>query len=208
MAAASGMRRNEMLALRWVDVDLSTGMVTVKRNVEDSAIHGRRVGTPKSARSIRTFQIDPSAIAMLKRERERHRRLVAGVPDGSEANASLVKLPSDALCFPAADSDDITRLRNPTSVSTSFGQHAAKAAFPGLTLHDVRASHGTVLLDNGVPVHTVAERLGHDAKTLLAHYARRTKRSDATRRPSSAGSWGACWKNWAKIDKHWAEQLR
>jgi len=47
-----------------------------------------------------------------------------------------------------------------------------------IRFHDLRASHATVLLDKGVPVHVVAKRIGDDAATLLRWYAKRTKKAD------------------------------
>jgi integrase len=177
-AAASGARRNEIFTLRWIDIDFATGMVSITRNIEDSRELGRHIGTPKTKRGRRAFQIDEHTLAVLKRERERWQRVVAGVPDGIDVDLSLVKLPPDALCFPAADGFDLTALRSPVSAGDLFSAHAAKLGFPGITLHDLRASHETALLDAGVSVHVVAARCGHDPATLLRYYARRTKKSD------------------------------
>jgi integrase len=178
MAAASGMRRNEILALRWPDIDFTTGIVSVRHSVEDSKTHGRRLATPKSKRSRRSFQLDAGMLSLLKGVKERQQRIVAGVPDGTDVDVSMIKLPAGALVFPSSRFK-LTTMRNPGSLSTQFTDHAAKVGFPCLTLHDVRASHETALLDRGVSVHTVAARCGHDAATLLRHYARRTKKSDA-----------------------------
>jgi integrase len=123
--------RNEILALRWDDIDLASGMVTVRHNVEHSKTHGRRraeAGTGTATASRRRCP-----------RRGRGRPLACAVT-------------IRRLCFPAANRADVTALRSPTSVSNLFGQHAAEAGFPGLTLHDTRAGHGTVLLDNGVAV--------------------------------------------------------
>jgi integrase len=177
MAAASGMRRNEMLALRWPDIKFTTGIVTVQHSVEDSKAHGRRLATPKTKRSRCSFQLDSGMLSLLKGVKERQQRIVAGVPDGAGVDVSMIKLPAGALVFPSSGFK-LTVMRNPSSVSTQFTEHAAKVGFPGLTLHDVRASHETALLDSGVSVHTVAARCGHDPATLLRHYARRTKKSD------------------------------
>jgi integrase len=81
VAAFTGMRRNEILALRWVDVDLNAGMITVCRNVEQTKAHGRRTGTPKSKAGHRTFQIDPGLVDRLRKERDLALRIVAGIPD-------------------------------------------------------------------------------------------------------------------------------
>jgi integrase len=48
-----------------------------------------------------------------------------------------------------------------------FIAHACRSGFAGLSIHDLRASHETALLDKGVPVHVVAKRCGHDPATLL-----------------------------------------
>jgi integrase len=49
-----------------------------------------------------------------------------------------------------------------------------------LRFHDLRGSHETLLLDKGIPVHTVAERCGHDAAMLLKAYAKRTTKADTS----------------------------
>jgi len=179
MAAFTGMRRNEMLALRWVDIDLDEGIVSVTRNVEETKTHGRRIETPKSKKSHRTFQIDQSLVQLLRNERDRALRLEAGIPDGVEVDLSLVRLPEEALVFPAIGAD-LTSIRCPAGVTMSFIKRARRLGFPGLSIHDLRASHETALLDRGVPVHVVAKRCGHDPATLLRAYARRTKKADAS----------------------------
>jgi integrase len=180
MAAFTGMRRNEMLALRWVDIDLDAGMVSVSRNVEVTKAHGTRIVTPKSKRGRRQFQIGVSLVELLRKERERALRLTAGIPDGSEAiDLSLIRLPKGALVFPAIGFD-LTAIRCPSGVTTSFIKRARKLGHANLSLHDLRASHETVLLDRGVPVHVVAKRCGHDPAVLLRAYARRTKKADAS----------------------------
>lgn len=50
--------------------------------------------------------------------------------------------------------------------------------FENLRLHDLRMTHGTLLLNAGVPVHEVARRLGHDPSVLLKTYAKMTREAD------------------------------
>ena len=57
-------------------------------------------------------------------------------------------------------------------------QHARRLGFK-MRFHDIRASHLTLLLDKGEPVHVVAARAGHDPTTLLKNYANWTKKTDA-----------------------------
>lgn len=100
-------------------------------------------------------------------------------PD-ADVDLSLVRLPADALIFPSPDGlpDSFSTPRNPNSVDNMLIGRAAKLGFEGLTFKDMRASHATLLLDKGIPVHVVAKRLGHDPAILLHIYAKRTKQSD------------------------------
>jgi integrase len=79
VAAFTGTRRNEILALRWIDVDLDAKTIAITRSVEETKAHGRRVKGPKTKRGRRTIQIDDGLVALLRTERERHLRLVAGI---------------------------------------------------------------------------------------------------------------------------------
>jgi hypothetical protein len=118
VAAYAGMRRNEILALRWdADIDLDRAMISVTRNVEETDKYGRRIITPKAKNSIREFQIDASLVALLRQEREKALRIVAGVPADAAVDLSLVKLPMDALAFP--EFGTLTKLRSPDSVTNS-----------------------------------------------------------------------------------------
>jgi integrase len=178
IAAFTGMRRSEIVALRWCDIDLATRTVSVTRSIERTEKQGLRVKGPKSARGRRNIKIDETLTTLLRSERDRYLRLVAGIPDGVEVDTSLVRLPDGALVFPATDCTDLTALRCPASVTKIFARRARRLGFPGMRFHDLRATHGTLLLDRGISVHTVAERLGHDPALLLRVYAKRTKKSD------------------------------
>jgi integrase len=118
---------------------------------------------------------------MLIAERDKLKRIVAGVPEGATVDLSLVKLDPEALMFPNFDSGNFTLPRSPRAVSTPFKYLCRKIDrknFGGLRFHDLRGSHETMLLDSGVPVHIVAERCGHDPAMLLRVYAKKTKGAD------------------------------
>jgi integrase len=90
VAAATGMRRNEILALRWdQDIDLDRAMISVTRNVEETDKYGRRIMTPKSKRGVREFQIDANLVALLRQGRAKALELVAGVPDGAPVDLTI-----------------------------------------------------------------------------------------------------------------------
>lgn len=182
--AFTGCRRNETLALRWTDLDPVEKTLRIERSLEETKgpVKGqpiRRLKEPKRASHKRTISIDDALVDLLCKERAKHQRLKAGVPDGAEVDLSLVRLPADALMFPSltANNLDFTKLRDARAVTRNLEKQARKR-FPGLRLHDLRGSHETALLDAGVPVHVVAARCAHDPAELLRTYAKRTKKAD------------------------------
>jgi len=105
-------------------------------------------------------------------------------PEGAVIETSLVKLPPDALIFPspnvAGEVFDFARPRHPRGLTKAFILKARSLGFAKHRFHDLRASHETLLLDAGVPVHVVAARAGHDPAVLLRVYAKRTRKADAS----------------------------
>jgi integrase len=63
--------------------------------------------------------------------------------------------------------------------SPGFGRRAKLLGFAGFTFHHLRGTHSTLLLDRGVPVHIVAERIGDDPAVLLRNYAKRKRNTTA-----------------------------
>jgi integrase len=66
LGLASGMRRNEMQALRWRDVDLDTGRVSVETALEQTTAHGVRVKGPKTRRGRRTISLPAHVVTELR----------------------------------------------------------------------------------------------------------------------------------------------
>jgi integrase len=181
-AALTGARRNEILALRWTDLGDKT--LTFAQALEETK-SGRGFKEPKTARGNRTIAIDDSLAEILAAERRKCLGLAAGLASDSEVvDLSLIRMPAGALLFPAPPSNgegfDMTKPRDARNISKVFSRRAKALGFPGLRFHDLRATHETLLLDAGVPVHVVAARCGHDPAVLLRIYARRTKKADAS----------------------------
>ena len=180
--ALTGARRNEVLALRWQDLDVANKTLRIERAIEQTTKYELAIKEPKTKRGKRTIAIDDDLIALLCSEREKLLRIFAGVPDGAPVDLSLMKLPGGALMFPTppapGESFSFTALRTPTTVTKAFLRKVKALGFPGLRLHDLRGSHETLLLDNGTPIHVVAERCGHDPAVMLRSYAKRTRKAD------------------------------
>jgi integrase len=66
--------------------------------------------------------------------------------------------------------------RAPSTFSKQFRRGADALGFVGFEFHHLRGIHATLLRDKGVPVHTVAERIGHDPAVLLRNYAKRKRK--------------------------------
>ena len=155
VAAYTGVRRGELLALRWRDVDLDAGTISVRRSVGIVRVKGRkgilREGPTKTCKP-RVIDIDPATVAVLrgwKRER------------GAMA---LALARNDSVVFGNREGQS----RQPERVSHLFREQQARCARmlgedapPGIRLHDLRHSHATILLRDRENVKVVSERLGH-----------------------------------------------
>jgi len=182
-ALATGMRRNELLALMWDDLNISAKTLTVVRSLERSP-GSSAVKSPKTSRGKRAIVIDNELLGLLLAERELHQRIAAGVPDDTgPVDLSLVKLPEGALVFPGTprggDGFSFTTFRHPSTTSKTFANVARKLGFPGLRLHDLRGTAITRMLNAGIPAHIVAKRHGHDPAVMLRAYAKALPQDDA-----------------------------
>jgi integrase len=182
LAAATGARRNELLALRWTDLDPDKKTLRIERAWEQTKKFGLRLKPPKTKRGFRTIELDDGMINILLAERQSYQRIQAGIPVGAGVDLSLVRLPAKALMFPDVLEGDFTAPRNPRNFSKEFARRAGLLGFGATRFHDLRGIHSTALLDSGIPVHIVAQRIGDDPATLLRNYVKRkrTKEADAS----------------------------
>ncbi len=147
LLAMTGMRRGEVVALRWSDVDLAGCRLTV--NQAASVIGGEEfVDVPKTRRSRRAIDLDPETVSLLRQHRARQRELFLMV--GVTATAS------DRV-FTNEVGDPI----RPDSIGQAFRRLVGAAELPRIRLHDLRHTHASHLLMAGINVKVVSERLGH-----------------------------------------------
>ena len=100
LTAATGVRRNELLAFRWSDFDPEKKTLTVAHALEVTKEFGIRFKPPKTWRGLRTIALDDGSATLLLAERAKHLRILAGIPDTADVVLSIIRLPDDALMFP------------------------------------------------------------------------------------------------------------
>jgi integrase len=148
LLATTGMRRGEVLGLRWSDVDFDGAQVAVSHTLTTA---GERLvmGPPKTQRSRRHVYLDAKTLAILRdhRKRQREDRLAAGSSWCSDVD--LVA------------QDPIGRPIAPDWLSRAFRRHVRSAGVPQIRLHDLRHTYATLALKAGVHPKVVSERLGH-----------------------------------------------
>jgi integrase len=149
LAATTGMRRGELLGLRWTDVDLDVGTVSI-RQIRTVARYEVLTLTPKTDKGVRTVAIDPQTVGALRsyRNAQRQERLALG--DAYLGGDST-------LVFTQEDGSPI----HPERFSRSFARLCHRSGLPPIRLHDVRHSYVTALLSQGIPLKVVSQRVGH-----------------------------------------------
>jgi integrase len=153
LAALTGMRRGELCALRWSDVDVKLGTMEVSRSVV-VVVGGLAEKTTKTDRS-RTVALDAVGVALM----QRHQKQVLGWLKESGGT-----LQPDAFVFsPLVES---TVPYRPDNVTSFFIRVRNEVKAPTVRLHDLRHFTATQLIGAGVDVRTVAGRLGHSDPSL------------------------------------------
>jgi integrase len=146
LAVGTGARRGELLGLRWREVDLEAGRVTICRAL--SVVDGvpRLLGTKTSGR--RVVSIGASVVDALRRHGQQQR---------AQREAAAAWHDRWGLVFTEADGAPI----DPLAVTKEFRRLVREAPVPVVRLHDVRHAHASILLGSGVSVPVVSRRLGH-----------------------------------------------
>ncbi|MCP2166573.1 tyrosine-type recombinase/integrase [Goodfellowiella coeruleoviolacea] len=145
-AAYTGMRWGELAGLRWPNVDLARG--TVRVDPETGALHevGGRVelGPPKTPASVRTIHLPEFLVTLLAEHRDRqdHDHVFTGVHGGLLRRSNF----RNRVWVPRVNGDP----------RRGWGPILA-----GLHFHDLRHTHKTWLIEDGVPEVAQAKRLGH-----------------------------------------------
>ena len=132
---ATGLRRGELLGLKWQDIDWKNGIIKVRRQV--ARVDGEIVEAPlKTKNSYRAVTISQQAIEVLKAQKAKT---------------------DDEYVFPSPNGGPIS----PDSVNNMLKRVLARAGIPKVRFHDLRHTFATIALQNGVDIKTVSGMLGH-----------------------------------------------
>jgi integrase len=147
LAVAAGLRRGEILAVRWNDIDLDRGTLAVRQSLEQTKA-GLQFKQPKTQKGRRVVTLPSLVLDALRHHKAEQAKVRLKLGTGYQDNG---------LVCSAADG----RPMNPNSFSHHCVYFLRQSGLAGLRFHDLRHSHATLLLRQGVHPKVVSERLGH-----------------------------------------------
>ena len=144
----TGMRRGELLALKWSDLNFKTGELQITRQV--NVVHGESIiSEPKTKSSIRTIILPPSLRKIL---------------------SEYKKTVEFEWIFPSPIDD--TKPRNPSAVRKRMQIILERAGCKKVRFHDLRHTFSTMALENGMDIKTLSATLGHiSSETTIDIYS-------------------------------------
>jgi integrase len=152
LALATGMRRGEILALRWRNIDLERGVLAVVESLEQTN-RGLRFKAPKNNKA-RTIALPAFALEDLR---------LLKCEQAEELLALGVRQTGDTLVCGRRDGEP----KSPLAVTQEFARLVARIKdIPRVRFHDLRHSHATQLLRDGVHAKVMSQRLGHSSVAI------------------------------------------
>jgi integrase len=145
-------RLGEIIELRWKDVDLDRGQVSIRRAQSMTTIHNPKTGKPmttwvagppKTRESLRTIPLSPTLLAELRRHRKHQ------VTENQQWTA-------EALVFPNQSGGWLDRAR----LGKELAEACARARIPKVTAHGLRHTGGSLIAHVGFDPKTISERMG------------------------------------------------
>jgi integrase len=155
LAIGTGMRRGEIAALMWMDVDFDRSVITVRQSLEETRSIGLRFKTPKSEKT-RKLLVDPVTLAVLRQWRADQAQERLLLADRGQNLGLVVCHSTGEPYLPGSITHAFTRLRNRLGLSLRF--------------HDLRHFQGTYLANKNIHIAIIQERLGHADMNTTRRY--------------------------------------
>jgi len=147
VAASTGMRRGELLGLRWRDVDLKQRRLSIRQTIISVNYEVLR-SEPKTVKARRSIDLDVNTVQILRAHR---------AEQDLERRALALDHHPDDLVFCREDGEAY----HPEFVRQSFDRRVRSSPVPKIRFHDLRHTHATLMLKAGIAPKIVSERLGH-----------------------------------------------
>lgn len=166
LCTTAGLRRGELLALRWEDIDFHKKLLKIRRNMvrgEDDYI----IKAPKSEAGIRDICVGDEVITYLNKEKIRYMTDMMSYGKGFQDLGFVIR------------QEDGSPIR-PDSMSRKWRRFLEANSLPPIRFHDLRHSNATALIQAGVNPRVVQQRLGHsDVQITLNTYTHVLPEMDA-----------------------------
>lgn len=178
LALLTGARRGEICALRWSDIDLERGVISINRTVQNIAGRGTVFTAPKTKRSRRCVKIGPDCVELLQeyRQHQKAERFKVGSEWVRRVEIENGKTVDNDLLFTRWNGQPF----DPNAVTSWFPGFLAAHDLPAVHFHSLRHTNASLLIAAHVPVTTVSGRLGHaKTSTTTDIYAGFIRSSDA-----------------------------
>lgn len=159
LAITTGMRQGELLGLRWSDIDMERGTLSVRRTIKRVGKYGILEMEPKTAKARRQILLPAFILAMLRKHETKQNEMREAAGDNWQNKGTV-------FCSDTGGYLEGQRLHKP------FKKLLEKAGLPDMRFHDLRHSSATLLLAMNVHPKIVQELLGHsNITTTLNTYS-------------------------------------
>lgn len=148
LALRTGLRKGELLGLRWEDLDLDAGTASIRRSLQRTRTRGLTALPTKTRASERRIALPTECINSLKSHRERQK---------AERNVTKVGWKDSGLIFTTPAGGPL----DPANMTRRFGRLLEQAGLRRIRFHDLRHSTATLLLEQGIDLVVIKELLGH-----------------------------------------------
>ncbi|WP_037684485.1 site-specific integrase [Streptomyces griseus] len=148
LALRTGLRKGELLGLRWTDFDLDSGTVSIRRTLQRTTSHGLTTLPTKTTNSERRIALPTECLRSLQDHRQRQARERERAGDGWLETGYV---------FTTSNGRPI----DPTNLTRTFSTLLRDAGLRRIRFHDLRHTAATLLLEQGVELVVIKELLGH-----------------------------------------------